>query len=250
MHLPISLSLLAGASLALANPARVKVVPRQEESDDQSDCARSIGSFMDTQPRVTGQAQEFLGSAFDEIIASLSTQMATVTATGSGVAEACSLDDALFAAWSSTTPPAALATEVSSFWEAFDSWIIAAQPTATSLAVQCASESERVGSMLFFVNTDDQACSTAVSISSGLLNAAVLTSAPVTTTTGTGGPGQTTTAPQTTATNNSQGGNGNANPAPTTTTSTSTGGAAAARETGFIAAAMAMAGVVGVVGLA
>ncbi|KXX81428.1 hypothetical protein MMYC01_202636 [Madurella mycetomatis] len=234
MHSHVAILLLVGVSLALANPAPMITAapghafkPRQVTATASSTpiseldpCSTSFDAFLSSRPTQ--------GPAIDEYLRSNSpTEISRPSRTDpSGIESECSqrFD------WRATfVPPASISSEYTSFLNAWTSWVVTAQPEATSLASACAGAGGLAENALLLVMTDIEDCKTALSVFHGLINAAELTS---------------TDSPQPTQGDSGEDGN------EALTTDTSTGAAAGPRETGYVAAAMAAAGVVGMMGLA
>ncbi|GAB1319762.1 Infection structure specific protein [Madurella fahalii] len=237
MHSHVVIPLLVGVSLALANPAPMITAvpghafkPRQATVTASStslseldDCASSFDAFISARPTQAPPLSEYLQSSFSS---------AQASASSSSWSDSVNIDNDCSEnfEWRTTfAPPASIASDYTSFTNAWTSWAVSAQSEAKSLASKCADEGIIPANVLLAVMTNVEACKTALSVAYGLINAAELT---------------TTDSPQSTQGDSGQNGNGGL------TTTTSTGAAAESRETGYVAAAMAAAGVIGIMGLA
>lgn len=235
MHSHVVIPLLAGVSFALANPAPMIMANARQATATASPtigsgidpCATSFDAFLSSRPTQGPAIDEYLRSSYlGELTRSTQTESSPPRTASAGIESECSERFE----WRTTfVPPASIASEYTSFLDAWNTWVVTAQPEATSLASACADDERIPGNALLLVMTDMEDCRTAMSVFYGLTDAAELTS---------------TDSPQPT-----QGGSGE-DGTEAVTTDISTGAAAGPRETGYVAAAMAAAGVAGVMGFA
>ncbi|KAK0736675.1 hypothetical protein B0T21DRAFT_182993 [Apiosordaria backusii] len=238
-------SVLMLLPLAVASPDFLHAQSRQEPSvtasatpiGTASPCEQSYYSIIHaipTQPPII----------INYITASLSSERATISSL-KDIRSQCSWVQSWSQTFVGDTP--AVRTAVSVWNSQLSSWISEAKDEVSDFARSCATafgdNGQRVGNALGFVATDVDDCVTAQSVRSGLLNAASLTTADVTTTT----TSTSTATPTEDPGQDDDGGDGGQDTATTTSTSTSTAGAA--RETGYMMAAaavgVAVAGVMG-----
>ncbi|KAL2139927.1 hypothetical protein VTI28DRAFT_4472 [Corynascus sepedonium] len=235
------ITILMGATLALANPAPAPVItaapenlgPRAHLGARQFSLSDG-GDIQDTFPCQT---------KFLSLISAVPTPPTTIASWYSSVApsfvipDSDSLDHSLTTICSeffSITPPASLSSAHSSFRSEISFWASDIKSEVRSLASSCAAQPKISAFIEALIVTDEESCTKS-------LVALVDAYDQKTTTTGTETETTPTTEPTTGRTDGSEDG-----PEPTTTGST--GGVAAARETGIAAAAAAVAvGVAGVV---
>lgn len=280
MHTTTVITVLAGAALAMANPAAAPkpaitpaplllhphLAPRQQDfslsssfSDDDTKsrplaksvaCARKIASLANGIPRETNRA---LARWLATEIPSAVTAIAGIKGLDD-VVPALTSQCSIYTITSTLVPPASLTSAYSSYMSEASSWLSSAAPVAHSLASSCGPGQ---ASALFelLVVSDAESCSSAVM---GLVNA--LGKGTETTTEGTESPSATaggtgTGSGTAAATGATTGGTGTGASAPTGTTgtagaATTTGAATGAgmREAGragvVVAAAAVAAGVV------
>ncbi|KAK4243664.1 hypothetical protein C7999DRAFT_18007 [Corynascus novoguineensis] len=236
------ITILMGATVALANPAPAPVITAAPENLGPGAhlAARQFslsdgGDIQDTFPCQTKLLS--LISAVPTLPTTIASWYSSVAPPFVVVQDSDNLDHSLTSICSevfSITPPASLSSAYSSFMSESASWASDIKSEVRSLASSCAAQPEISAVMEVLIVTDEESCTKSVVALLDAYNENTTTTKTETETT-------PTTEPTTERTDGSED-----SPEPTTTEST--GGVAAARETGLAAAAAAVAvGVAGVV---